>query len=324
VHVLSLGRHRDELAQGFRSSADRYLELPDQVSEAHRQIRDLTLDVLVFTDVGMDPLTSALAYSRMAPVQCATWGHPVTTGSPAMDWFVSAEALETEGAEDHYTEKLLRLPRLGVCYDRPAPPTDKLNREAFGVDPRAHLYLCPQSLFKLHPEFDPILAGILRADPQGLVLLLEGKYPNWTNSLQERFARRLPDVASRVRFLPRLSRDRFLALNALADVLLDPVHFGGGNTSYEGFALGVPIVTLPSGFSRGRITYALYRQMGLDDGVVDSPEAYVYRAIRLGTDREYRRVVVERINERSHVLFGDTGGIRALEAFFQEVVSKGP
>ena len=27
-----------------------------------------------------------------------------------------------------------------------------------------HVYLCPQTLFKLHPEFDDLLAGVLRAE----------------------------------------------------------------------------------------------------------------------------------------------------------------
>jgi len=37
----------------------------------------------------------------------------------------------------------------------------------------------------------------------------------------------------------------FLHLQALADVLLDTIHFGGGNTSLEAFAFGTPVVTLP-------------------------------------------------------------------------------
>jgi protein O-GlcNAc transferase len=36
---------------------------------------------------------------KCAPiVRCTTWGHPVTTGIDAIDYFISSEALETEEA----------------------------------------------------------------------------------------------------------------------------------------------------------------------------------------------------------------------------------
>jgi len=67
----------------------------------------------VFTEVGMDAVTYTLAFSRMAPIQCTTWGHPLTTGSPAIDWFISSELMETAESDGHYTERLARLPNLG-------------------------------------------------------------------------------------------------------------------------------------------------------------------------------------------------------------------
>ena len=52
-----------------------------------------------------------------------------------------------------------------------------------------------------------------------------------------------------------------------ADVLLDPLHFNGGNTSLKALALGAPIVTLPTALLKGRLTLGLYRKMGVLDGV---------------------------------------------------------
>jgi protein O-GlcNAc transferase len=73
--------------------------------------------------------------------------------------------------------------------------------------------------------------GILRRDLQGELILIEGRSANWTRLLKERFARVMPDVAARIRWIPALSNQDFLQLLALADVVLDPMHFGGGNTS---------------------------------------------------------------------------------------------
>jgi hypothetical protein len=84
---------------------------------------------------------------------------------------------------------------------------------------------------------------------------------------------------------------------AVAAKILAPIHFGG-NTSYEGRALGVLIVTLPSQFMRGRLTYAMYRQMGLLDPVAADATDYVRLAVRLGTEPDYRELMRRRITDR--------------------------
>ena len=87
-------------------------------------------------------------------------------------------------------------------------------RDSLGLSETAHLYICPQSLFKLHPGFDQVLAGILRRDPEGEIILLEGPHRQWRQALERRFAHVMPGVAARVRFLPRLPVDAFFNLVA--------------------------------------------------------------------------------------------------------------
>ena len=117
-------------------------------------------------------------------------------------------------------------------------------------------------------------------------------------------------------FLPRLGEHDFLSLIMLSEVVLDPVHFGGGNTTYEAFAMGTPIVTLPGRFMRGRVTYACYKKMNLNDCVASTPDAYVEIAVRLGTDRDYRTAVSEAILSRNQVLYKDMRAVKELEQFF--------
>ena len=80
-------------------------------------------------------------------------------------------------------------------------------------------------------------------------------------------------------------------------MILDPLHFGGGHTSYEALAVGSPVVTLPGEFLRSRITQALYRKMGFTELIVGSPDEFIQTAVRLGTDSAELRRVSERILE---------------------------
>jgi predicted O-linked N-acetylglucosamine transferase (SPINDLY family) len=169
-------------------------------------------------------------------------------------------------------------------------------------------------LFKLHPEFDAVLAGILRADARGIVYLLEYKSRASMERLRARLQRGLPDVAERIRFLPRVAGiAHYYSRLKHADVLLDPLHYAGGNTGLEGFAFGTPIVTLPGAFMRGRHTLGMYRAMDMHDCIAVSGEHYAELAVRLGTDVAFRHDVSGRISARNAALYEDERVVRQLE-----------
>jgi predicted O-linked N-acetylglucosamine transferase (SPINDLY family) len=185
-----------------------------------------------------------------------------------------------------------------------------------------HVYLCPQTLFKFHPEFDQLLAGILRRDAQGLVVLLEAKVPEWTELLRQRYDRSIADVSSRIRFLPTVTSADFLSLIAASDVMLDTVHFNGMNTSLEAFSLGTPVVTWPSNLQRGRHTSGMYAKMGLDDCIARSLEDYVAIAVRLACEPGLRLAIGNKIRAASHALFEDSNVVREFERFFVHAVAQ--
>src|SRR5262249_49271296 len=102
---------------------------------------------------------------------------------------------------------------------------------------------------------------------------------------------------------------------------LDPLHFGGVNSSYDGYSLNKPIVTLPSPFHRGRYTFACYRKMGVLDCVAANHDDYVEMALALGTDADHRRQVSQKIAAASHVLFDDLEAVREHERIFSELIA---
>src|SRR4051794_11748286 len=182
----------------------------------------------------MVPWTGALAHSRLAPVQCVTLGHPITSGIATIDYYISSELAEADDAQNNYSEKLVRLPNLPVYYYRPDPPARTLSRNDFDLPDDVNLYGCLQAQYKLHPSFDEAIAGILRADPNGLILLSRGGTARGEDVILERLRSRFGDIVGRVRFMPTLSRERFRALTALCTVLLAPFPFGAGDSSMEG------------------------------------------------------------------------------------------
>jgi predicted O-linked N-acetylglucosamine transferase (SPINDLY family) len=195
-----------------------------------------------------------------------------------------------------------------------------LPRTQFGLGPHQHLYLCFQNPRKLHPDLDPLLGAILRGDPDGVVVL-KGDRPGLRDALLARLRRTLPDLLDRVRLLPALPERAYLSLVAHADVVLDTPHYSGANTSYEAFAAGVPVVTLPGSLQRGRFTLGLYRAMGLAHEATSSPEAYVAKALALGTDPSYRTQLSARIKAAAPCLFDQTAPGHELARFLLTLIS---
>jgi len=237
--------------------------LGDDLAAARQAIAQAHLDVLFYTDIGMEPTTYFLAFSRLAPVQCVTFGHPVTTGIGTIDYFLSAEDLETDAAQDHYTETLIRLSTVPTFFRRPSPAASPPTRIDLGLPADARLYFCAQNLIKFHPEFDAVLARILQRDPKGLLVLINTKSAQLGQLLKERFRLSLLDT-NRIAYLPFLKLDALLGFVQFVDAVLDTPVFGGGTTSLEMFAVDTPILTWPGPFARSRITHALYRQMHIE------------------------------------------------------------
>jgi predicted O-linked N-acetylglucosamine transferase (SPINDLY family) len=112
----------------------------------------------------------------------------------------------------------------------------------------------------------------------------------------------------------------YLGLNAVCDVMLDTLHWSGGNTSLDAIASGLPIVTHPGALMRGRQSQAMLRILGLDELVAPDRDAYVETAIRLGRDTAFREDVSRRLGASRERLFSQDEPIRALEAFLERAV----
>ena len=324
VVVIHLPKARlDDFSQKLTALADKTLTLPDGLAAQQAAVAAEKLDALFYPDIGMDPASYFLAFARLAPVQAVSWGHPDTTGLDTIDYFISAASIEPEDAEDHYAERLIRLTRLPCYYQPWLAPTQIPPRSSLGLPETGALYGCPQALFKFHPEFDAVLAAIAEGDPTGHIVLLEGKHQAWTQLLRTRWAASFPVLLERVVFLPRMPLQRFMMFMANLDVLLDPLHFGSGNTLIEGMVYGTPIVTWPGRFMRGRIVAGAYRQMGVADApIAANLEEYAALALALGRDPERRTALRQAsLAAAERELFADRRAVRELESFLEAAVA---
>lgn len=308
-----LGQHAAQLVSG---------QLP--LGAAAEAIARAELDVLIYPDIGMDALTQTLAALRLAPVQCQAWGHPITSGLESIDYFLSSELMEPPQAQEHYHEKLVRLPQLSIWYAEPdtgvaaAPPG--LPQGGRGVR-----LVCLQSLFKLLPSQDRLFARVAAQLPDAQFWFIQHRSAAVTQQYRSRLEMAFAELGAaslgQVHFLPPLKYGEFLGLIREADVILDSMGWSGGNTSLEALAFSKPVVTLPGQMMRSRHTAGILRRIGVDQTIARDEADYVNLVAGLAQNRGWREEIFAKMRQGKPLAYRDEEPVRYLEGFLQQAVA---
>lgn len=325
VVAIYLSGLKDPFSESLGEIADEVLRDVREPEDWVRAISAADLDVIVWLELGMHGLSQLLSAVRMAPVTAMAWGHPITSGIDAVDHFLTGAAMEPAGAEAHYTEKLVRLPKLGIHF--PYPLASRESRRPPRHACAAPRLVCVQSVFKLHPRNLDLIARIAARLPQAELHFVPHPAPairaRFETLLRERFAAHGAAYGARVQIHPGLRHEAFLALLGHADVFLDTLGWSGGHTTLEALATDLPVVTCPGTFMRQRHTLGMLELMGLEaELAVDSADAYVEKVAQLAEDIAYHEQLVSRIRASKWVLYDNDEPVRALETFLLETCEK--
>ena len=304
--VYYTGQTSDEVTARIGAAAEHFKRLQSDVRTNALAIRADELDILIHPEVGMSTGSYLLASLRLAPIQCAGWGHPVTTGNSAVDVYFSCGQMEPTGFAAHYSERVSLLDGIGVDYPMPAQEASG-TRADFGLPANGRLYFCPQSIFKIHPDMDEALVKILEGDSAAVLVFFQADSRAVTMAFADRLTKTLAaraiNAKGQIKFLPRLATSAFRKVLKLAEVVLDPFHWSGGGTSLDAFAGDLPVVTLPGRFMRGRQTGTMLRMIGADALIASDVDGYVRTAIEVATNQTLNHDLRALINANKRVLF---------------------
>ena len=315
---MSVGDDETEIA---RAACSRYVFGHRSTAEWCSIVRQDRPQVLLYPEVGVDAQTLRLAALRLAPIQIASWGHSTTSGLPSIDYFLSGELIEPVDADEHYTEKLIRLPGFSFRYEPEHLPADPLARDHFGLRSGATVFFCAQALWKYLPEYDDIYPRIAkklehRQDCQ-FVFMQHKKLARVTDRFQRRlkhvFEQHNVDFDAHVRFLPPLGHGAYQRLGQMADVMLDSIGYGGWTTLLDSLSHDLPIVTCPGHFMRGRFAAAALQRMGLSELVAKDKGEFVEIAASVASDPERRAWLSGQIARKKRLVYADDSWIAGLD-----------
>lgn len=328
IHCFHTGEISDSQTESARSLSESFLQSND-IDQLVSEIYGQNFNALIYPGIGMDGVTLKLAALRLAPVQCASWGHPVTTGMPTIDYFLSSDLMEPPEGNSNYSEKLVRLPNLSVWYE-PAEQLVEINSGLISQWFKAEdiVFLCGQNLLKYLPQHDWVFTAIAEQVKNAHFVFIA----SYVNELTEKFIQRLDqafqsrgmNVSDHVTVVPQLGEADFSTLNARTDIFLDSIEWSGCNTVFESLPYNKPIVTMPGAFMRGRHACAILTMMGVETTIADTTDEYISIAVRLAQNTQWRNDISAMIAHNKHKIFRDRDCIKGLEKFLRDVSSGGP
>ena len=298
----------------------RTISLPLLLNDKIKILKAEHLDIIFYPDIGMSGDLYYLTFYRLAKFQINSLGHPETSGNKNIDFFISNQMSELVEADDFYSEKLIKFNNFNI-YCNSLESSNK--GVSLNFPENKNIYFCPQTIFKLVPEFDEIIKNITNLDKKSVICFIKDPF----NHQYKIFLQRLKNKGinlDQILIIDRLSEKEFINLSAQADILLDPLYFGAGNSFIETFLNPCPLITHPSKFLRSRIAMGLYKQLNIENPpVYNSIDDYIFNAVEIVNDKKKNILIREQIFEKSKFFFRNKEVLNEYENFFLNIMHEG-
>lgn len=315
VLIHGCGTRIDPVHAKLNRLADEIVYLGSSLAHTHFVLSSLDLDILFFTDIGMDPFDFMIPSLRACSIQLSGWGLPHTTGLKTIDYYLSSKLLETSSHVDEYTENLVLLDGLPCCFLSESLHYHKRPKHYFMLPNDRIVIGCVQTLIKIHPDMDLIIEQIATSLPDALFAFVTIS-DHLDIAFLSRFAKRAPAAFQRTMILERCASPDYLALCDCFDIILDTPYYGAGVTAYMSAYVGTPMVCFSGKRLRDSTTAAIYRYLEIENApIANSIDEYINLTCRLASDFDLRLQIKKDTVQAAHLLYDNKDYIRSFEAF---------
>jgi predicted O-linked N-acetylglucosamine transferase (SPINDLY family) len=262
---------------------------PENLNEVIQKIINEDIDILFMPDIGMSIESQILATFKLAEVSIMGWLHPITSGSKNINYFLSGELMETPESSNEYTEKLIKLPGIGLKINPEkyiSTTLKKIQNKQINEDLKVG---CLQTPFKYHPQYDYVLIEIAKKIPKASFIFIR-----YQDDLDKNLMQRLTSLFEKngldsrvIKIQDRLQKENYKTFLNTLDIALDSLGWSGGNTTLDCLGAGVPIFTLKNNLMRSNHTAGIYELIGIKDLISTTPEELINKIYNFSLDREY-------------------------------------
>ncbi len=292
------GEFEDEITEiWYKQKVDFIRNFKRDYQSTAQQIREDEIDILVDLDSITRSMTCRIMALKPAPVQ-VTWLGFDASGLPTVDYFIADPYVLPENAQDHYTEKLWRLPNTYLAVDGFEIGIPTLRRDDLGIPHDAVIYLSSHAGCKRHPATIRLQMRIIKEVANSYLLIKGISDEKSVKQLFSQLAEEEGVDLERLRFLPKDPNEYMHRANLqIADIALDTYPYNGATTTLELLWMGIPLVTRVGEQFAARNSYTFLRNVEVEEGIAWTEEEYLDWGIRLGKDKALREEVTWKLKK---------------------------
>ncbi|MBK5969058.1 MULTISPECIES: tetratricopeptide repeat protein [Thiorhodovibrio] len=266
-------------------------------AEAAEAIRADEVDILIDLSGHTAHHRLGVFAQRAAPVQVTWLGYFGTTGVSEMDYLLGDPYVTPAGEEDHFSERVWRLPESYLCFSAPqeAPAVAALPARGAGTVTFGNF----NNLAKMTERVVAVWARILHALPNARLFLKTKQLadPSAVAQARARFAAH-GIGPERLRLEGPAPRAELLAAYAQVDIALDPFPYPGGTTSCEALWMGVPVLTKRGDRFLSHVGESIAHNAGLPEWIAADDADYVAKAVAFAADLDALAALRARLREQ--------------------------
>ncbi|HEY2010490.1 MAG TPA: tetratricopeptide repeat protein [Rhizomicrobium sp.] len=266
----------------IEKSFDRFHDVQGQPpARIARLLREQEVDILIDLTGHTEGDHFEILNLRPCPVQVNYLGYPGTSGAPSLDYILADPIVAPFEDQPFFSEKIVHLPD---CYFPTSYgallPTP--SRAEAGLPPDGFVFGSFNNSWKITRVMFDAWMRLLQAVPGGVLWLLESSTGFRDTLRREAAAHGI--APERLVFAPRVSPDRHLARQPLADLVLDTSPYNGHMTTSDALWAGVPLVTVRGEAFAGRVAASQLSAIGMDELITADLAAYEALALKLACD----------------------------------------
>lgn len=325
ISALSFGPDRpDPMRQRLKSSFQAFIDAAG-LSDAQvaQWMRDHRIDVAVDLKGHTQDSRPGIFTRRGAPVQVNFLGYPGTLGASYWDYIISDSWLTPPGAEDGFTEQVVRMPHSYQpnCVHKPRAAQTP-SRAELGLPEAGFVFCSFNHSYKITQAVFEVWMRLLKA-VDGSVLWLLVDTPAVVLRLQQTVESQ-GITPQRVIFAPRLPLPEHLARLPQADLFLDTLPINAHTTASDALSSGLPVLTCSGQSFASRVAGSLLHAVGLPELVTENMADYEALALRLARRPELLQALRTRLadNRLTHPLFDPALFARGLEKAYMRMVTR--
>lgn len=313
----------DEYRRRLRARFDRMIQI-GHLSDLAAAARIATDDVDIVVDINgwTTGHRAAVLAMRPAAVQVQWLGHAGTMGAPWIDYILADRVLVPSGDEQHFSEKIIRLPQSYQPTDNQRVIGESRARSDAGLPEDGIVFCCFNLAYKFSAEVFDVWLELLKAVDRSVLWLLE---PSVAAVGALRREAQAHDVdPHRIIFAKHVPSKHHLGRLTHADLALDCFPYGSHTTASDALWAGVPLIALTGTTFASRVSASILTAAGLPELITTSLEEYHRLALRLAQDRDAIAKLKMRVQSarRTSALFDTAGFTRSLESAFVQIIER--